>query len=374
MLTHPQFKEDRKKTLKNIFKGKSTKWIDDNIIYDFFNKSLILNEKDFKLIVHGLKNLQKLNLNQIKRILYWCEYSYTPICIMKKYIPKIIVPSPEFEQRGLVKYYIYNLPKNNIFVSFRGTKTFWEAINGLKFYRVPFLTLEDKDKKKFFQWRNKITKTNLFDQFRIPLPNDTDIEIHKGFLDEANLIYRDFIKTLSSIIDTSCPNTNIILCGHSLGGVLSQIIGIYLAYFLQDEIQKKQLNISIIGINTPPMGNKNFNLLMPYLGIKNFIRLYNYQDFVPHYGYLGSWIENKKFRHIDYMVNQGIHEIDNTQGRFIYNKIDNTQIYIKDYGKFLETFINDAKDTKSKNDVNLNEKYIFHDIIKLNQKEKALFI
>lgn len=374
MLIYNQFKEDRKKILKNIFKGKSTRWIDENIIYEYFEKNTILKNNNFKIVLSGLSNLPKLNINQIKYLLCWIEYAYTPLPIMKHFFPNIITHSPDLEQRGLVKYYIYPMPKNNIFVSFRGTKTFWEAINGLKFYRVPFLIMEEKDTNKFFQWRDKKIKSNNFNQFRIPLPNDKDIEIHKGFLDEANLIYRDFISSLSTLIDPTQEITNIILCGHSLGGVLAQIIGIYLGYFLHDEIKKGQLNISIVGVNNPPIGNKNFNLLLPYLGIKNIVRLYNYQDFVPHYGYLGSWIENKKFRHFDYMLQHGICGEENTQGRFIKNKIDNTNIYVKDYGKNLETFINNAKEKKGKTDVVLNEKYIFHDIIKINQKEKAFFI
>ena len=43
---------------------------------------------------------------------------------------------------------------------------------------------------------------------------------------------------------------------------------------------------------------------------------------------------------------------------YIKNKIDNTNIYVKDYGKNLETFINNAKEKKGKTDVVLNEKYI----------------
>ena len=368
MLTNEQFIEDRKKTIKSIFKNKSTKWVNDNIIYNFFDKTTKLTDKDFRMILTALKNLKKITPLQIQKMLYWIENSYTPYQIMKKFFPHIIYPTQEIQQRGIVKYFIHKLPNNNIFVSFRGTKTFWEAINGIKFYRVPFFPIL-KDKQKFFIWRDSFIKSNQFEQLRIPLPNDKDIEIHKGFLDEANIIYADFIKNISSIVNSKTNNLNFILCGHSLGGVLAQIIGMYFSHYFSNEINNGKISISIITANMPPIGNKNFNLLIPYFNIKNYIRLYNYQDFVPYYGYLGSWIERKRFRHIDYMLKDGISDQESSTSRTIITKLQNTNIYVRDFGKNLEKFLADA-DNKNE----FNYKYIYHDIIRITPTNKLIFI
>jgi len=366
MITYIQFIEDRKKILKSIFEGKSTNWVNENITYDYFSKKNILTEKDFNFIFKGLNNVKKLDQNQVKLLLYFIEYAYTPVSIMKNYFPQIITPTPELEQRGLVKYYLrYDQKSNSVFATFRGTKTFWELLSGLKFYRIPFDILENKD--HFFEWRDKFIKLKEFNPLTVPLLNDKEIEIHKGFLDEANLIYIDFIEKLLRVINPLSKTVKIVLCGHSLGGVLATILGIYLSYKFQNIVEKGRMEISLITANTPPMGNKNFNLLIPYLKIKNYIRLYNYQDFVPFYGYFGTWIENKKFRHLDYMLKKGSSGDKNTDGRFISELIGKTNIWVKDYGKDLDTFLN-----KESNNKDFNMKYIYHDIFKI--KNNVLFI
>jgi len=242
---------------------------------------------------------------------------------------------------------------NNIYVTFRGTKTFWEVINALQFYRVKFNLLQHPS--KFLFWKKKFLNNKYFDPLRIPLPSDNDIEIHKGFLDQANIIYIDFVNKIKDI-----NIKNIVLTGHSLGGVLATIIGLYVSHQFPNKY-----NVSIITANMPPIGNKNFNLLIPYLKIKNYIRIYNYQDFIPFYGYYGSWIENKKFRHIDYMLKKGPKNQNNSQNRFSYIDLKNTKILIKDYGKNLDNFLSNLSS-------NINYRYIFHDIFVI--KNKTMYI
>ena len=114
----------------------------------------------------------------------------------------------------------------------------------------------------------------------------------------------------------------------------------------------------------PPIGNKNFNLIIPYLKIKNIVRLYNYQDFIPFYGYLGSWIDSKRFRHFDYMLKGGIIGEENKDGRFIQTKIDSTSIFVKDCGIYLNEVI----------DHNYNMKLVYHNCLKLSLNKKIIYV
>ena len=354
--------ENKINFLKSIFDGKGEKWINDNIIYQ---SKLTLN--DFKKILNAIHINKYPNISEYYKIFFWIAYSYLPIPSVKHYIPNIILPvSPG--SSGLAKYYIYHMSPNKFFVSFRGTKTFFEALSGIKFYRVPFPMFQPKQKKEFIEWRNKIIKDKQFNPYKTPLSDDLDIELHKGFLDEAIGIYNDLVENLEKVIDDKKP-IEIILCGHSLGGVLAHIIGIYLGFYMQNMVKSKKLSIHIITANAPPIGNKNFNLLIPYVGIKNFWRFYNFQDFVPHYGYLGSWIESKKFRHLDFMLKDGVSNSYNSIGQKILTKIQNTTVLVNDFGVHLKDFLD-----KIPASVICNNKYIYHDIFVFDAKKKSVFI
>lgn len=368
--SYEKFIDERKKTLKSIFKNKSVAWIDDNISYYYFKKNNLLNEHKFKSIITGLKN--KLSENDIYWLLLLIEYSYVPIPVITNFFPEVVIPSNNLENRGLVKYYIFK-QKNNIFVTFRGTKTLWETISSLKFYRVKFNLLNKSENEEFITWRNNLIQNNIFNSQRIPMENDDDIEIHKGFLDEANIIYKDVINKISSILNPSCKKTQIVLAGHSLGGVMANIIGIYLGYYLRKAVDKNKLAINIVTANTPPIGNKNFNLLIPFLKTQTYVRIYNYQDFVPYYGYYGTWIENKKFRHLDFMLKNGVDANENTDGRFLSEYIGNTKVWVKDYGKNLDLFLKKMHLGKEGESL-LNKKYIYHDFFNVIKKNKVLFI
>lgn len=350
--------EERKILVKSIFKGKSVNWIDNNIIILSIDKKNLLTCNDFKKMI--LKD--KLTLYQLKLLILWTGYSYYKFDILGNLMSNLIYPERN-ESKNLSKYYIYS-KDNNIYITFRGTKTFWELINGLKFYRVKFSLFNKTETKNFFNWRNNFLKSNIFNEQRIPLINDTEIEIHKGFLEEANNIFPLLIKNITPLIKNK-KRPNFILCGHSLGGVLATIIGIYLAYNY-----KKKCDVSILNFNMPPIGNKNFNLIIPYLNIKNFIRLYNYQDFVPYYGYLGTWIESKKFRHIDFMLKNGIINSNESNARFIDIKMKSTHLYIRDFGKNLDKYLLNGENMNNR----FNYKYIFHDFIKLCPDYKTIFI
>jgi hypothetical protein len=348
--------------LKSIFDGKSEKWINDNIIYQ-----TKLTPNDFKQILTSLHANKYPNLSEYYKIFFWIAYSYLTIPNVKHYIPSIVLPINS-SSSDLAKYLLYPMTPNKFFVSFRGTKTFFEALSGIKFYRVSFPMFQPKQKKEFIEWRNKTIKGKQFNPYKTPLKEDLDIELHKGFLDEAIGLYNDLAENLEKLIDDSKP-IEIILCGHSLGGVLAHIIGIYLGFYMKDLVKAKRLSIHIITANAPPIGNKNFNLLVPYVGIKNFWRFYNFQDFVPHYGYLGTWIESKKFRHLDFMLKEGVADSYNSLGQKIMTKIGDTTILVNDFGVHLKEFME-----KIPANVKLNKKYIFHDLFVLDSAKKSVFI
>jgi len=348
--------------LKSIFDGKSEKWVNDNIIYQ-----TKLTPNDFKQILNALHANKYPNLSEYYKIFFWIAYSYLTIPNVKHYIPSIVLPINS-SSSDLAKYLLYPMSPNKFFVSFRGTKTFFEALSGIKFYRVPFPIFQPKQKKEFIEWRNKTIKGKQFNPYKTPMEDDLDIELHKGFLDEAIGLYNDLAENLEKLIDDSKP-IEIILCGHSLGGVLAHIIGVYLGFYMKDVVKAKRLSIHIITANAPPIGNKNFNLLVPYVGIKNFWRFYNFQDFVPHYGYLGTWIESKKFRHLDFMLKEGVADSYNSLGQKIITKISDTTIIVNDFGVHLKEFME-----KIPASVKLNKKYIFHDLFVLDSAKKSVFI
>ena len=139
--------------LKSIFDGKGDNWINDNIIS--YSK---LTPNDFKLILNAIHANKYPNISEYYRIFFWISYSYFTIPNVKHFIPNIILPINESASSGLVKYYMYHMTPNKIFVSFRGTKTFFEALSGIKFYRVPFPMFQPKQKKNLLNGGIKLSK------------------------------------------------------------------------------------------------------------------------------------------------------------------------------------------------------------------------
>ena len=230
-MKHSDFLKETKIVLLKIFKNRSINWINKKISYDFIKKNNNLK----KIFYYFNKQSDKI----LSLIIYFISYSYIPSQILIKYYPNFIYPSKQYECNNLIKYLIF-YDKNNIIISFRGTKTWWEILNNIKFYRTKYNIFNNEQLKDFFKWRNNLNKHDHLDSFRVPLKKDKDIEIHKGFMNEVNSIYHDFINKISNKIN---KNTNIILSGHSLGGVLATLVGIQLAKDFSNR------NISIITFN-----------------------------------------------------------------------------------------------------------------------------
>lgn len=337
----------RKQKLLDFFK-KDIRWINSNIKYD--------NLRSFKGAKKHLKHLDsKKHLpNEIQReLISLSDIPYIPNIDIKRAYQNVLFPMGTITDKNLVKYVIFE-EGDVMTVIFRGTKTWTEVLSNIKFYRVPFQGLDEKDEKKFFMWRDKFLKHSLLNKKRVPLKKNHNIEIHKGFQDEAFPIIFDLFNHINSNVK------NINLIGHSLGGV----IGTISAIMLKKNFPK--INVNLVTVASPPVGSKNFNLLMVYYGVNSVTRLFNYQDFIPHYGYYGSWIESKKFRHLDFMLNEGfIPEREEKLNNKIF-QLNKTKLRIYDLGENLEKWLKD-------NSEEMNMKYIVHDVFKVG-KEKAIFI
>ena len=336
----------RKDNLENLFK-KNIKWINENIYYD--------NLKTFKSEKNYLKNFNsKHNLSDKikKELISLSDIPYIPYQDIKRVYSNVLFPMSVINE-NLVKYVIFE-ENDTLTVIFRGTKTWGEMISNIKFYRVPFEGLDENDKKKFFNWRDKFINHSLLDKKRIPLKKNKNIEIHKGFQDEAFSVIFDIFNHLN-------PNIkNINLIGHSLGGVIGTISAIML------KKNYPKLTVNLVTIASPPVGSKNFNLLMIYYGVNSITRIFNYQDFIPHYGYYGSWIESKKFRHLDFMLIDGYHPEEEYHHYAKIFQLGKTKLRIYDLGKKMEKWLGDETQ-------DMNMKYIVHDVYKVDNS-KAIFV
>jgi hypothetical protein len=259
------------------------------------------------------------------------------------------------------KYFIiHNKERNNIIITFRGTSYLSDAVKGLQYYRTKFDFITDSEKDKFINWRNKnIYKNKYFDPLRVPLKDDIDIEIHKGYYNESlNMLY-SLMDNLFKIIKNQ--KTNIVFLGHSMG-ILSSIVALLFKIKLSEyELLKDNLNnikIFNITVNSPTIGNKNYNLLKFYYGIEKTIQFYNYQDKLISYGYYDTFFDKRKIRHTDYML-KGIYATVNKKFFININ-------YGKNLDKIYEEF-NDKKQVK-------NKILFFHSLFKIPSKKKLLHI
>ena len=337
----------RKENLENLFK-KNLRWINQNIHYD--NLKVFKSGKNYFKYFNSKPNIS----DKIKKeLISLSDIPYIPYIDLKRVYSNVKFPLHMITDKNLVKYVIFE-ENDTLTVIFRGTKTWGEMISNIKFYRVPFEGLDEKEKKNFFIWRDKFLDNKLLNKKRVPLKKNKNIEIHKGFQDEAFPIIFDLFNHLK-------PNIkNINLIGHSLGGVIGTISAIML------KKNYPKLNVNLVTIAAPPVGSKNFNLLMVYYGVNSLTRIFNYQDFIPHYGYYGSWIESKKFRHLDFMLNEGFipeEEYEHYAKVFVLGKM---KLRVYDLGKKLDKWLGD--DIKD-----MNMKYIVHDVFKVDNK-KAIFV
>jgi hypothetical protein len=341
------------KKLENIFKD-----VDINKYVDY-NK-LSINKFDNNFINNYIKNIIDNNYNKLlEKSINLCSLSY----FVKEQIEYILkdvntIFSNDYDKS---KYYIvYNKEQNNIIVTFRGTNYLSNAIHGLKYYRTKFDIISDDEKDKFIKWRNKnIYKNKYFNQLTVPLKDDIDIEIHKGYYNESMNILYPLMNDLLKIIKNQ--KTNIVFVGHSMG-IISNIVSLLLKITLSkyNLLENKLDNIKIFNVtlNSPTIGNKNYNLLKFYYGIEKTIQFYNYQDKLINYGYYNTFFDKKKIRHTEYMLKGISGEI-------------NKKFYINlDYGKYLDNIYEKLKNNKKI----INDILFFHSLFKIPGNKKMLYV
>ena len=346
--------DDQTYNVFTIFYNKSNEWINNNVKFKY-NK-LIKNKQILKIFDDNKNNktYDAEHLSIVYKLVKASYITYDNLLNMKSF--GYIIPN--FNDI-YVKYFLnLNLKKKQLLISIRGTKHFNEFLLSIKFYRINFEIFKEKKKENgnddFIKWRNKYMKNNYFDKTTIPLLEDEDIQVHKGFYDEALKQYNTLVPTITFILE-KVNTLDINIMGHSLGGSLGIIISLLLAKKF-----KEKINIYIYTFNSPPIGNKNFNLLIPYFKIKRFTRIFNNQDFIARYGENGSWIDKKRFRHFEYLLNK--------KKGTIYLKDLDLIIDTLDYGNILNEKIKDLKCSL------FDLKYIFHSFFTFSKKNKILYV
>ena len=99
------------------------------------------------------------------------------------------------------------------------------------------------------------------------LPEESYPEVHQGFKNQ-------FDSVKSKIDDICCAATNIVFCGHSLGGALATLASLYYAY------KNLNANVSCVTFGSPRVGDYDFVRLFDHK-IKMSLRYVNDNDPVP---------------------------------------------------------------------------------------------
>jgi len=155
--------------------------------------------------------------------------------------------------------------------------------------------------------------------------------------------------------------TNIVFIGHSMGIVGNIVSLLFKIRLTQYKLLKNKIDlikIYNITINSPTIGNKNYNLLKFYYGINKTIQFYNYQDTLIKYGYHQTIFNSKKIRHTEYML-KGNNAII---GKIYYKNLD--------YGKYIEKIFDKLK----KEGKIANEILFFHSLFKIPGFDKMIYI
>ncbi|OAD06561.1 hypothetical protein MUCCIDRAFT_170034 [Mucor lusitanicus CBS 277.49] len=150
--------------------------------------------------------------------------------------------------------------EKTIYLVFRGTSSFRNAITDLKFDKVAY-------------------------------PNVKGARVHKGFLASYNEIISSYFPAMQEQL-TAFPSYNIIITGHSLGGAQAVLAGIDL-YARDKRITEKNLKIFTNGM--PRIGSPEFAYYVDSTKIPLY-RSVNERDIVPHlppqsFGFLHPGVE-----------------------------------------------------------------------------------
>jgi hypothetical protein len=341
------------KKIKNIIKKSE---IDNYVDY----KKIINNKFNNNFIDNYVKDIYNDDYDSIlEKTTQLCSLTYYQKIYTENIFKNVhIIYSKDYDKS---KYYItYNKKHNNIIVAFRGTNYVSNVISGIQYYRTNFDFISENEKDKFITWRNKnIYNNKYFDPLTVPLKDDIDIEIHKGYYNVSVIMLQQLMDDLFKIIKNQ--KTNIVFVGHSMGiigNIISLLFKIKLEQYKILENNLNKIKIFNVTVNAPTIGNKNYNLLKFYYGIEKTIQFYNYQDKLINYGYHDTFFDKKKIRHTEYML-KGI------------NAEINKKFYINlNYGKNLEEIYRKLKDDNKI----VNKILFYHSFFKIDGNKKLLYI
>ncbi len=364
----------KKKFIKKTFLDyENDDFIEDNIEYKYFNFKK--NDKSKKIEkLFSLINDNKNNINKItEEFVKICSIVYYDKVFLKKIFHDNIYLSDDYNKS---KYFImFNNKKTKLIVVFRGTNYFENIIKNLKFYRTKFEFIDEKEINNFIKWRDDIIENEpIFDSRKVPLYDDKDIELHAGFYEESVSIFKELfpiiIKILgNSILSDTAEQLEIIFTGHSLGGSLASIIVLLFKKFIKDHMKllnKKFKNIKThcVVINTPALGNKNFNLLKFYYDVNNYYYIHNIGDNLITWGYKFTLLSTKKMRHTDYMFKD--------EKKKDKVKICKTNYYNIDYTTYLKKKYLFLK--RKYNSLKINDILFYHNCFQLPNKKKIMVL
>ncbi|KAI8090273.1 lipase [Gilbertella persicaria] len=157
-------------------------------------------------------------------------------------------------------YILRSDAEKTIYLAFRGTKSFKNAVADLQF----------------------VLKT---------YPNVKGAKVHEGFLEAYNEVIASFFPTMLDQI-TAFPKYKVVILGHSLGGAQALLAGIDL---YQRDVRFSPDNMSIVTAGCPRVGNPTFAQYFNSIRVP-FTRIVNKRDIVPHlppqsFGFLHPGIE-----------------------------------------------------------------------------------
>lgn len=372
----------REEYIKTFFKNITDREINKFLDITYLSKQKRLKEEDFenlsdkfsgKMTARKLFTKNKKRYNSLETLLIMSDYVYYPIPVLKSEFSDFIYYRTNNEESSRFIVY-YNLESNIIIVSFRGTKTREDAKLNIKFYRRETSMIDDDTKDDFFRWREEKRESGGLSNFTFPLENDREIEVHKGFQENAKELYSPLKRVILKIIDSfkekdpqNLDKVNLIFTGHSLGGATAFIMSIYFAILFKKNNIPVQRHVVTYG--SPPIGNKNFHLLYYYFDNSYYVRVANNKDYACTIGTEGFYI-TKKIRHID-MLTKNVCILQDINEKTSSNDKE-TQLFYIDTNSLVDKQIEKMKKDNDRLKPKLGK--IYHSFFVFGKNSKLMFL
>jgi len=280
---------------------------------------------------------------------------YDDICVPPQCTPRLCV------------FYILNKIEKSIklIITIRGTKKFDDIITDINIFKNDFNLFTTDELINLYKNEDLYKKKDSKDIL--------NPQVHEGF----NIFYNKIITVLSTKIleETNLLNkfydlsvTDIIICGHSMGSVLSQLFTLELRKIYSNEYSNQVINnniskvyIHLFSFGTPRVFSINSSKLLynKKLKIDSFFNIYNSSDIIHNIPKYFDWshiiephlqLPNSKINYSNF----NYHEIDTNKS---------TKYYLKKYEEksWYEYFISKTK--------KIHKFYIFMDKSEINNRD-----